>query len=414
MNFFKRCCRAAGPGIVTGAADNDPSGIATYSQAGAQFGFGQLWTAIFILPLQTAVQEACARIGLVTKQGIASVIKKHYGYSILYVVMFLLLIANIINIAADIGAMAAAVQLIVPLNFTALSVFFTVTILLLEIFIPYRKYANLLKWLCLTLLAYPITVFLVHAHWQMLLKATFIPHVEFSFQFLFILTGILGTTISPYLFFWEASQEVEEEKSKHVKFNNKMPNRKLIFNMRVDNLFGMVFSQICAWSIIAVAGIVLHAHGITEIKNAADAAKALAPFAGNSAEIIFAVGIVGLGLLSIPVLAGSLAYAFSETFNWKWGLNLELKAAPHFYGVIIMATSIGLLINLIGIDPIKSLVYAAVINGVVAVPLIGMIALIANNKNIMGQYRSKLFSNLFIWSAFFIMIFVAFAMFFAL
>jgi NRAMP (natural resistance-associated macrophage protein)-like metal ion transporter len=397
-----------GPGVITGAADDDPSGIATYSQTGAQFGYGQLWTAVFMLPFQMGVQEACARIGAVTGKGISAVVKQHYSRKILYAVVLMVLVANTINIGADIGAMAATAALIVPVNFVILTLIFTVSMLLLEIFTSYKVYSKILKWLCLSLFAYPVTVFIVAQPWGTLLKATFIPHIELNFQFLFIIVGVLGTTISPYMFFWQASEETEEERSKHLLIKGEKPHIGwgFIRNMRIDNFVGMLFSEVGTWSIIVVTATVLNAHGFTDIKTAADAAKALEPLvrsfpnAGYLAKVLFAVGVIGLGLLSVPVLAGSAAYAFTEAFNLNEGLNLKLKKAHGFYGVITIATLIGLMINFIGINPIKALVFAAVINGVVAVPLIFIIALIARNKKIMGEYKSGWISNLLVWMTF--------------
>ncbi len=402
--FFK----VLGPGVITGAADDDPSGIATYSQTGAQFGYSLLWTAVFMLPFQAGVQEACARIGAVTGKGIAAVVKQHYSRKILYAVVVLVLVANTINIGADIGAMAAAAALIIPVNFVILTLIFTISILLLEIFTSYKVYSKILKWLCLSLFAYPVTVFIVTQPWGTLLKATFIPHIELNFQFLFIITAVLGTTISPYMFFWQASEETEEERSAHLLVKGGIPRIgwRFIRNLRIDNFIGMLISEIGTWSIIVVTATVLNAHGFTDIKSAADAAKALEPLvssfpnAGYLAKVLFAVGVIGLGLLSIPVLAGSAAYAFTEAFNLNEGLNLKLKKAHGFYGVITIATLIGLIINFIGINPIKALVFAAVINGVVAVPLIFIIALIARNKKIMGEYKSGWISNLLVWITF--------------
>lgn len=402
--FFKNL----GPGLVTGAADDDPSGIATYSQTGAQFGYGMLWTALFMLPLQAGVQEACARIGAVTGKGIAANIKKIYGAKILYPAVILLLIANTINIGADIGAMAAAADLIFPLGFIPLALIFTLLILFLEIFTSYKVYSKILKWSVVTLLAYPVTVFMINQPWKTVLTATFIPHIEFSFQFLFIITGVLGTTISPYMFFWQASAEVEEEKqARFLKYDGKpWMNWRFMHNLRLDNFVGMLSSEIGTWAIIVVAATILNSHGITDIKTAANAASALEPLvntfpnAGYLAKIIFATGIIGLGFLSIPVLAGSAAYAVAETFNLKEGLNLKLKKAPGFYTIIIASMLVGLLINFIGIDPIKALVYTAVINGVVAVPLIFVIAKIAGNEKVLGQYKSGWLSNFLVWTAF--------------
>ena len=397
-----------GPGVITGAADDDPSGIATCSQTGAQFGYGMLWTAVVMFPFQAAVQEACARIGAVTGKGIASVINIHYSKKVLYIVVLLVVVANTINIGADIGAMAAAAHLIVPVSFVILTLIFTALILFLEIFTSYRVYSKILKWLCISLFAYPVTVFIVSQPWLTLLKATFVPHIELNFQFLFIITGVLGTTISPYMFFWQASEETEEERKDHLLVGNGIPNigKKFIKNLRIDNFVGMLFSEIGTWSIIVVTATVLNAHGITNIKTAADAAKALEPLvstfpnAGYIAKVIFAVGVLGLGFLSIPILAGSAAYAFAEAFNLREGLNQKLKKAHGFYGVITIATLIGLIINFIGINPIQALVFAAVINGVVAVPLIFIIGLIAKNKGIMGEYKSGLLSNILVWATF--------------
>lgn len=404
---IKKLFRSLGPGFITGAADDDPSGIATYSQTGAQFGYGQLWTAVFMLPFQAAVQEVSARIGAVTGKGIAAVVKENYGKKVLSVVVLLVLVANTINIGADIGAMAAAARLIIPLNFALWTLFFTALMLVLEIFLSYRVYSKILKWLCLSLLAYPITVFIVSQPWLTILKATFIPHIELNFQFLFIITGVLGTTISPYMFFWQASEETEEERAKHLMGKDGPHiNPRFMRNLRIDNFTGMLFSEIGTWSIILVTATVLNSHGITDIRTAADAAKALEPLvstfpdAGLMAKIIFATGIIGLGLLGVPVLAGSAAYAFAESFGLKEGLNQKLKKAHGFYGVITIATLIGLMINFIGIDPIKALVFTAVINGVVAVPLIFIIALIGRNKKIMGEYSSGKISNILVWITF--------------
>lgn len=411
-----------GPGLTTGAADDDPSGIATYSQTGAQFGYGQLWTALYMLPFMAAVQEACARIGLVTGKGIAAVVKEHYSKPVLYAVVGLVVIANTINIGADIGAMAAAAQLLVPLSLIILTLFFTVTILILEVFTNYKVYSKILKWLALALLAYPITVFIVHQPWGTVLKATVVPHFEFNFAFLFIITGVLGTTISPYMFFWEASQEVEEEKEKGMIIRDGKPKISWphIRRMRVDNNSGMIISEITTWCILLVAATVLHGSGVTDVKTAADAAKALEPLvhsfphAGFLAKLIFSIGIIGLGLLAVPVLSGSAAYAVSEAFSWKSGLNLKLKKAHGFYGIITISTLIGLTINFVGIDPVKALVYAAVLNGVAAVPLLFLIARIARNKTIMGEFSSGALSNGLLWFTFVAMGAASIAMFFTL
>ncbi len=409
MNVIKRFFRKLGPGLITGAADDDPSGIATYSQTGAQFGYGQLWTALYMLPFLIAIQEACARIGEVTDEGLSTVIKEHYGNKILYFMVLLVVIANTINIGADIGAMAAAAQLIISINFFILTLLFTITILLVEIFFTYKSYAKVLKWLCLSLIIYPLTVLIVKEPWGTIFKASIVPHFEFSFQFLFIMTGVFGTTISPYMFFWQTSQVVEEQREagvKHKTNGNPLVTVRMIRNIRIDNFIGMFFSEIATWSIIVVGATVLNTHGITDIKTSADAAQALRPLvqsfphAGVLAEILFAIGIIGLGLLAVPVLAASGAYAVSEALNWNSGLNLKLNKAHGFYGLITIAMLFGLSINYIGIDPIKALVYAAVINAILSIPLILLIALITGSKAIMGKYKSRALSKTFVWLTF--------------
>lgn len=405
MNL-KKFFALLGPGVITGAADDDPSGIATYAEAGAQFGYSLLWTAVWMLPLILAIQEASARIGAVTGKGIAAVIRETRSRWILQGVVLLVLFANTINIGADISAMAAAAGLLVPLPERLLAVFFAVLILMLEIFVSYRTYARLLKWLCLSLLAYPLTAFIVSQDWWTVLRASLVPHVEFGFQFLFIVTGVLGTTISPYLFFWQASEEVEEEADIRRKTGKFVLDPGFIRNLRIDNCAGMVFSELGTWGIILVAAAVLHAHGVTHIDTAAEAARALQPLvqsfphAGFLARLIFASGIIGLGLLAVPVLAGSAAYALSEARGWEAGLNLTLSEGPWFYGIILIATVVGLLLDFLGISPVKALVYAAVVNGVVAVPLIFLIARIAASPEIMGDYRSGLLSQCFVWLTF--------------
>ena len=418
-NKFLKFLSILGPGLTTGAADDDPSGIATYSQTGAQFGYGQLWTALYMLPFMMGVQEACARLGLVTGKGIAAIVKQHYSAKILYSVVGLVLIANVINIGADIGAMAAAAKLIIPFPFAVWTLLFTACILILEIFTTYKVYARILKWLALSLLAYPITVFIVQMPWLTVLKATFIPHIEFSFAFFFIITGVLGTTISPYMFFWETSQEVEEVKEKNW-IKNGLPSirKSNIRAMRIDNNAGMIISEITTWSILVVAGTVLHNSGVTNIETAADAAKAIEPLvhsfphSGYLSKVIFSIGIIGLGFLAVPILSGSAAYAVAEAVNWESGLNLKLKKAHGFYGIITIATIIGLIINFVGINPVKALVYSAVLNGIAAVPLIFLIIKISSNEKIMGENKSGLLSKTILWISFLAMGSAAVAMFF--
>jgi len=418
---FWKFLTVLGPGLTTGAADDDPSGIATYSQTGAQFGYGQLWTALYMLPFMTAVQEACARIGLVTGKGIAAVVKDNYSRTVLYSVVGLVVVANTINIGADIGAMASAAQLLVPVPFVILTLFFTALILILEIFTNYKVYSGILKWLALALLSYPITVFIIHQDWPTVLRATVVPHFEFNFAFLFIITGVFGTTITPYMFFWEASQEVEEQQEKHrIVEGRSRVSWSRIRSMRVDNNTGMIISEITTWCILLVGATVLHNSGVKDINTAADAAKALEPLvhsfpnAGFLAKLIFSIGIIGLGLLAVPVLSGSAAYAVSEAFNWQASLNLKLKRAHGFYGVITIATIIGLMINFVGIDPVKALVFTAVLNGVAAVPLLFVIVKIASSDKIMGEFKSGWLSKTLLWATFVFMGAAAIAMFFTL
>ena len=373
-----------GPGLVTGAADDDPSGIATYSQTGAQFGYGQLWTALWMLPLVTGVQEACARIGNVTGQGLARNIKNRYSLRTLRLLVTLLAVANVINIGADIGAVGAGAGLIIHLPAAALMVVFTLVILALEIAVSYRRYARVLKWLTVSLLAYPITAFFVHEPWATIARATVVPHIQLSASFFYVITAVIGTTITPYMFFWQASQEVEQNRQ----------GKRSLRDMRTDNALGMFFSQATTWFIIITAATVLHAAHVTVINSAADAARALEPLvrtfphSGEIAQGLFALGIVSLGMLAIPVMAGSTSYALSEARGKQEGLDLNLKQGRYFYGVIAASMLIGLCLNFIGVNPIKALVFAAVFNGVAAVPLIWFIDRIAADRATMGEARS--------------------------
>jgi NRAMP (natural resistance-associated macrophage protein)-like metal ion transporter len=375
-----------GPGLVTGAADDDPSGIATYSQTGAQFGYGQLWTAFWMLPLVTGVQEACGRIGNVTGQGLARNIKNKYSLRTLRLLVVLLAAANVINIGADIGALGAAASLIIHIPVAVLMVGFTVVILALEIAVSYRRYAKVLKWLTVSLLAYPITAFLVPEPWATIFRATFVPHIQFSAAFFYVITAVIGTTITPYMFFWQTSQEVEENQGRKTK--------RSLRDLRTDNGIGMFFSQAVAWFIIITTATVLHTAHVTTINTAADAARALEPLvktfphSGEIAQGLFALGIVSLGMLAIPVMAGSTSYAFSEARGKKEGLDLKPRQGRYFYGVIAAAMVIGLCLNFIGVNPIKALIFAAVFNGVAAVPLIWIIDRIAADRGAMGDARS--------------------------
>ncbi len=366
-----------------------------------------------------AVQEACARIGLVKGKGLASVIKEHYPRPILIGAVLLVLVANVVNIGADLGAMASAAYLLYPLSRVIYILFFTSAILLLEIFLNYKSYSKILKWLVCALFAYPLTLLIVKQPWATILKATFIPHFELTFSFLFIITGVLGTTISPYLFFWQASQEVEESKLRLATTHKpRVISTKDIFKLRFDNTIGMLFSEIATWSIIAVSATVLHTSGIKDINSAADAAKALEPLvhtfpnSGFIAKLIFSVGILGLGFLAIPVLSGSAAYAVSDAFGWKASLNLKYRKAPQFYFIILASTSVGLALNFLRINPVKALIYTAVLNGVAAVPLVILIALISGSKEIMKEFKGGILIQALLWITFIGMATGAIAMFF--
>ena len=417
LERLKVYLKVLGPGLITGAADDDPSGIATYSQTGAQFGFAQLWTSLYQIPLLLAIQEACARIGAITGKGLAHVIKENNGRIITAGVAFLVLVANTINIGADIGAIAASANLVVNVPVPILAILTALLIIGLEVFVGYKKYAQILKWLGLALLAYPITALMVHEPWGKILIATLIPHVEFSFDFLFIVVGVFGTTISPYMFFWEASQEIEEEISLQIigkEGQKPVKTRQFLKNLRIDNAIGMVYAEVIQWFIIITTATVLFSHGIKNIGTAADAAKALEPFAGSYAKDVFAIGVVGIGLLAIPVLAGSASYALSETFGWKEGLYRKLADAKGFYAVIIVATLIGLAMNFAGINPISALVFTAVFNGVAAVPLIYIIARINSSKKILGKNKGGILSRSLVWLTFAVMTIAAIAMFYTL
>jgi NRAMP (natural resistance-associated macrophage protein)-like metal ion transporter len=407
LQRLNRLLRIVGPGLITGAADDDPSGIGTYSQAGAAFGTGLLWLALYSLPLVITVQEMCGRIGLVTHQGIAGVIRRHYSRPLLYGIVLLLFIANTINVGADLEAMAATTSLLVP-QFPAIPIviFYAVTILLLEIFIPYRFYARVLKILTLSIFAYILTGIIIGPNWGELLHSTIIPQIDLTPAFLALVIGVLGTTISPYLFFWQTSEEVEEQALHHHLHNGGDPARerlslmKQIQGLRIDTIGGMVASVTTFWFIVMATGLTLHQHGITNITTPAQAAAALEPLvrsfpnAGTLAKSIFALGVLGTGLLAIPILAGSAAYGVAESFGWQEGLSQSLRHARGFYAIIAASTLVGSLLSLLGINPIAALVYTAIINGFIAVPLLIMITIIANNRTIMGEFTNGKLSNI--------------------
>jgi NRAMP (natural resistance-associated macrophage protein)-like metal ion transporter len=392
---IKRFLKRLGPGFITGAADDDPSGIATYAQTGAQFGFGQLWTALFSFPFMTAVQEMCGRIGLVTGEGLSTVIRNHYSRLVLYAAVGLLLIANTINIGADLGAMASSAQLILGMPFWFWLIFLTVLTLFLEIFVSYPRYAKFLKYLTLSLFAYVIAALVIKQDWMAVLHATFVPTFTWNHSYIMNIVAVLGTTISPYLFFWQADEEVEEEMTLGLlskRGRPKMPQGALK-TMRIDTVLGMFFSNLVMFFVIVTSAVALRSQGITSVETATQAAAALRPFAGPYASLLFALGIVGTGMLAVPILAGSASYAVAEAVGWNGGLYRKLRDARGFYAVITVSTLIGLLVNLFHIPPFKMLYYTALLNGVVAPPLLLLILLIANNKKIMGKHVNGRWSN---------------------
>jgi NRAMP (natural resistance-associated macrophage protein)-like metal ion transporter len=379
-----------GPGLITGASDDDPSGIATYSQVGAQFGFTLLWTMLLSYPLMAAIQEICGRIGRVTGYGLAANLRKNYPKPILLVVLLLMSAANVFNLGADIGAMGASMALLVHRTATLFTVVFGIFSLLVVLFVPYTSYAKYLKWLTLSLFAYIGVAFMVRIPWGQVLHATLIPRMQFSRESLVALIAVLGTTISPYLFFWQASQEAEEVKNNQGEEPLKRaPSQagKQLERIHADTMTGMAFSNIVAFFIILTAAATLHAHGITNVATCAQAASALEPIAGRFAGLLFVCGIVGTGLLAVPVLAASAAYAVGEGFKWKASLESQPHEAPRFYATICFATAIGLIMNFLHIDPVKALVWAAVLNGLVAAPLMAVIMLMASSKKVMGRFK---------------------------
>lgn len=388
---IKKYWRILGPGLITGASDDDPSGIATYSQAGAGFGFGTLWTAIITFPLMAAVQEMCARIGMVTKEGLAATLKKRYPKSILYLMAVFSFPAITLNIGADIQGMGAVANLLVPQipSFT-FSIIFTVLLISIIIKFPYQKLAAVLKWLCLTLLLYIIVPFLVHADWIDVIKSTFIPTLHFDKAFFEILVAILGTTISPYLFFWQATMEAEDVAHSH---KNIIINKRILNNMKMDIDFGMLFSNLVMFFIILTTGAVLYKAGIKQIDTVGQAAKALEPLTGKFTYLLFAVGVIGTGFLAIPVLAGSLSYILAETFNMKEGLDKKFHQAKGFYFTLIISLLVGLSLEFLGISPIQALIYTAVLYGLTAPVMIAVIMHICNNKKVMGKFTNKRWSN---------------------
>jgi NRAMP (natural resistance-associated macrophage protein)-like metal ion transporter len=377
-----------GPGLITGAADDDPSGIATYSQAGAQFGFGMLWTVLFTYPLMVGIQIVSAKIGRVTGHGLATNIRRHYPRWLLYCIVGLLMIANTINIAADLAAMGDALKMILSGSPQLYALGFGILSVLLQVFIPYSRYVSVLKWLTLALFAYVATVFVVHVPWAQVFSTALLPQLSWKPAYITTLVAVFGTTISPYLFFWQASQEVEDMRAdpnaKPLKDAPKQA-RADFRRIKLDTYVGMGVSNLVAFFIMLTTAVTLHAHGDTDIQTSAQAATALRPIAGDFAFMLFSMGIVGTGLLAIPVLAGSAAYAMSGAFKWKSSLEDEPAMAPRFYGIIVISTLAGVGLCFTPIDPIKALYWSAVINGVISVPIMAVMMLMAARPEIMGK-----------------------------
>lgn len=396
--------RRLGPGIVTGAADDDPSGIGTYSQAGASVGYGFLWSALWLLPLAFAVQEACARLALVTGKGLASIIKSRMPRWVLVVAVLLVSVANTVNIAADLASMAAALQLIVPVNQFIGVIGFAMILAITEITIPYHRYSKALRWLCLSLLAYVAVMFVAQVDWPAVASSTFVPQLQFNKLSFELLIALAGTTISPYLFFWQAAEEVEERKVRPEEFDldgdhPEGVNPTHIQAMRGDVFSGMLTGVFIMFAIMATSAATLNAQGITSIATAEDAAQALRPIAGDFAGLLFLLGILGVGLLSIPVLAGSTAYAVAETFGWRESLELAPRQAKAFYGVIVVSMVVALSLNFVGIPPIQFLILAAVLNGLAAPALIVIVWFLARDKGLLGKWVSPVWSQLLLAAA---------------
>lgn len=400
MAFWKRLKRGVkkiGPGFITGAADDDPSGIATYSIAGAQFGYGMTWMALFLIPAMIAIQEMCGRIGLVSGSGLAGVIKKYRSKGWLWSAVTLLLIANTVNIGADLGIIASSLQMVLGGQFYVYLLLTTTVVILLEILVPYKRYTKYLKWLAVVLFAYVITAFLVKQNWSEIFVSTLIPKIVPDISYILTMIGFVGTTISPYLFFWQTSEEVEEDiaKEKIIDFGEKpVIELKEVAEMKRDTRLGMIFSNMITFFIILTTAATLHQNGIFDIETPQQAARALRPLAGDFAYLLFAVGVIGIGLQAIPVLAGSAAYAVADAFSLPEGLSKKYTQAKGFYLVIILSLIAGMAMNLLGINTIKALFYAAIINGIVSIPLIWMIIGLADDARVVGRYRSSKWGKL--------------------
>jgi len=401
-SWIAKVLKILGPGLITGAADDDPSGIATYSSVGAQFGYAMLWTMPFIYPFMAAIQEICARIGRVTGHGIAGNMRRCYPRWVLYAIVGLLLFANTINLGADIGAMGAAVTLVVGGPAPLYCVLLTGFSLVLQIRIPYQRYVAVLKWLTLSLFAYVATAFVVRIDWLKAVQGTLVPNFSLNPEYLLALVAVFGTTISPYLFFWQSSEEVEEIESvpqeKPLKRAPRQASEQLK-RIKLDTYLGMAFSNVIAYFIILTVAVTLNAHGKTNIDSAEQAAQALQPIAGKFASLLFSLGIIGTGLLALPVLAGSGAYAIGEALRLPVGLDRKASKARAFYAVLALSTLIGLLLNFIGINPIRALVWSAIVNGVTAAPVMCFLMLMASSGKVMGKFVLPFYLKVFGWGA---------------
>jgi NRAMP (natural resistance-associated macrophage protein)-like metal ion transporter len=395
---WKYFLRVLGPGVITGASDDDPGGIATYSSVGAQFGFAILWTAAWLLPIMFAIQEVSARIGIVTNHGLTHVLQKHYSRKIVLGVVVLLLVANVVNIGADLGAMAASLHLLAGADFYFGAMFFALFIILIEIFFQYHVYVRFLKWLTFAVFAYIVAGFMANPDWIEVLKNAFVPKIYFNENYIFALVAVFGTTITPYLFFWQTSEEVEENKLIKMKMTKRVVHTR-VREMRTDVGAGMLLANIVFFFIILTTAQVLFKHGVTNIGTAEQAASALKPFAGNAAYLLFALGIIGTGILAIPILAGSGAYALCEILKWQEGLEQKFSRAKGFYLIIAFSIAIGLAMNFFGIEPIKALYYSAYLNGIIALPLLIAIMMVGNDKRIMGSETHPRWVKIFGWAS---------------
>ena len=407
MKSLRKIWKKLGPGLITGSSDDDPSGIATYSQAGAQFGLATLWTALFTFPLMASIQEMCARIGIVSSMGLTGTIKRHYSKKLLYLILLFSTPAIILNIGADIAGMGAVGNLLFPqIDAAFFSVLFTIILIICIIYFPYKKIASILKYLCIVLLVYLIVPFLYKQDLGYILRSAIMPKISFNKEFISILVGLLGTTISPYLFFWQANMEAEEMKQQ----KKIIIDKKLMSEVKYDVDFGMFFSNVVMFFIILTTGTVLYNSNMHQISTVEDAAKALEPLAGKAAYLLFSVGIVGTGFLAIPVLSGSLSYMYCETFGWEDGLDKKFYEAKAFYIIIAISLLLGLAVNYLGLSPIKALLSAAILYGLTAPVLISVILHICNNKSIMGEFTNSRKSNILGFITFIVMTIAAIAL----